>query len=144
MKPAPLVGVGVIVRRGDAVLLGRRLAEPGRGTWQFPGGKLEFGESLFACARRETREESGVTIGDPRQGPTVIDVFRRQRLHAVTIFVIADHRRGTPRALEPTKAEDWRWFPWDALPRPLFKPIRSLLERGFDPNDPLLFARQRE
>ena len=133
MTRAPLVGVGVIVRRGDTVLLGRRLAEPGRGTWQFPGGKLEFGEDLFACARRETREEAGVTIVPRAQGPTVLDLFRRQRLHAVTIFVIADHGRGTPRALEPTKAADWRWFAWDALPRPLFRPIRSLLALGYDP-----------
>ncbi|MBM3523702.1 MAG: NUDIX domain-containing protein [Alphaproteobacteria bacterium] len=135
-RPAPFVGVGVIIRQGDRVLLGRRLCDPGRGTWQFPGGKLEFGESVFACARREAREEAGVTIAPRAQGPTVLDVFTRQRLHAVTIFVIADHRRGTPRALEPEKAEDWRWVAWAALPRPLFAPIRSLLRLGFDLGQP--------
>src|SRR5205085_103309 len=49
----PAVGVSVILLRGGLVLLGQRLASHGAGTWQFPGGHLEFGEAIEDCARRE-------------------------------------------------------------------------------------------
>jgi len=50
--------VAVVVRRGDRYLLGLRPAHKHHGgLWEFPGGKLEPGETLAAAARREVREE---------------------------------------------------------------------------------------
>jgi len=62
MPENPRVGVGVIVTRGDRVLLIRRVGVYGQGTWSTPGGHLEYGESPGACAIRETKEETGVDI----------------------------------------------------------------------------------
>lgn len=47
----PSIGVGVIVRNNDRVLIGRRKNSHGVDTWGFPGGHLEFGESVFDCAK---------------------------------------------------------------------------------------------
>jgi 8-oxo-dGTP diphosphatase len=127
------IGVGVIVRHNNHVLLGRRLAPPGANTWQFPGGKLEFGESIEACAARETLEEAGIVIRPIARGPFTSDVFSAQGPHYVTLFVVADLASGEPRALEPTKCEGWEWHEWDALPRPLFLPIENLLKLNFSP-----------
>jgi 8-oxo-dGTP diphosphatase len=58
------VAVGVLVRAGGDFLLTSR--PPGKvyeGYWEFPGGKLELGESVEAALRRELQEEIGVTIG---------------------------------------------------------------------------------
>jgi 8-oxo-dGTP diphosphatase len=56
------VGVGVVVLRPDGrVLVGRRLAEPGR-PLAIPGGKLDPGESVEACAVRELAEETGIAV----------------------------------------------------------------------------------
>jgi 8-oxo-dGTP diphosphatase len=48
----------------DEVLLLERACEPNRGLWSPPGGKLHQheGESPFACAAREAREELGLTL----------------------------------------------------------------------------------
>ena len=50
---APRAGVGVVITRGDKVLLLPRKNVHGEGTWSTPGGHLEFGETLEACAVRE-------------------------------------------------------------------------------------------
>jgi 8-oxo-dGTP diphosphatase len=125
------IGVGVIVRHEGRVLLGRRLAPPGANTWQFPGGKLEFGETVEACAARETLEEAGIVIGDLARGPYTSDVFGRDEAHYVTLFVVAALISGVPEVREPTKCTHWSWYRWGALPRPLFQPIESLLATGF-------------
>jgi 8-oxo-dGTP diphosphatase len=63
----PLLVLAAVVERDGAFLLTRRLKGTHlAGTWEFPGGKCEPGESHEACLRRELLEELGVdaTIGD--------------------------------------------------------------------------------
>lgn len=127
----PYIGVAVIVVREGRVLLGKRKNSHGSGTWQFPGGHLEYGESIEECARRELQEETGLTIDELRMGPFTNDFFEKERKHYVTLFVIADQARGTPRVMEPDKCERWDWFPWNQLPRPRFLPIVNLLKQNF-------------
>ena len=59
------VGVGaILIDDKQRVFLARRgpLAKNERGTWEFPGGAVEFGETLTEALRREMREEFGVEI----------------------------------------------------------------------------------
>lgn len=58
----PRVGVSVGVWRGGEVLLVERSGDPSGGLWSFPGGHLEWGESLEVAARREVLEETGLRI----------------------------------------------------------------------------------
>lgn len=60
MADFPRIGILALVCRDDRLLLVERGRPPNQGLWGFPGGKLEFGESLAAAARRELREETGI------------------------------------------------------------------------------------
>jgi 8-oxo-dGTP diphosphatase len=57
----PKIAAGILIVRGDRVLLVRRAIEPGLGCWTFPGGHVDRGETLEEAALRETLEECGVT-----------------------------------------------------------------------------------
>lgn len=55
--------VAAVVRRGDAILVSRRHAHAARGgQWEFPGGKVEPGESEPEALRREIAEELGCDV----------------------------------------------------------------------------------
>ena len=57
------VAVGVLVRADDAFLLTSRPdGKAYAGYWEFPGGKLEAGETVEQALRRELQEEIGITI----------------------------------------------------------------------------------
>jgi mutator protein MutT len=80
----PKIAAGILIVRGDRVLLVRRAIEPGLGRWTFPGGHVDRGETLEEAALRETLEECGATadLGDllgafsyPGR-PVVIVVYR--------------------------------------------------------------------
>lgn len=131
----PRVGVGVIVMRRGLVLLGQRKGSHGAGTWALPGGHLEFGETVEECARREVAEETGLELHDITRGPYTTTLFPAEGTHYVTLFALAPSEAGEPQALEPAKCARWQWFPWSALPSPLFEPLRSLQRSGFVPND---------
>ena len=63
-RPVVEVAVGVLIQPDGRFLLTSR--PPGKvyaGYWEFPGGKLEAGESVEMALRRELHEEIGITIG---------------------------------------------------------------------------------
>jgi 8-oxo-dGTP diphosphatase len=129
----PQVGVGAIVIKDGKILLGKRKGSHGAGSWSFPGGHLEFGESVESCARREVLEETGITLKNIRLGPFTNDIFPTEHKHYVTLFVVADYASGDLAIKEPDKCEKWDWFDWNNLPRPLFVPIENLLNQHYRP-----------
>lgn len=133
MTAAPRVGVGILVLQDGLLLLGRRRDAHGAGHWSAPGGKLEFGESIEAGARRELREETGLEAREIELGPYTNDVFADPPAHWLTVFVVARGLVGAPRNVEPDKCEGWAWFRWDAMPEPLFAPLVSLRAIGWRP-----------
>lgn len=130
MSKVVRVGVGVIIKRGNQVLLGERIGAHGANTWATPGGHLEFGESIESCAAREVLEETGLTVVDVKQVGFTNDIFEREDKHYITIFVEARCDEGEAQILEPHKCKQWQWFTWDNLPKPLFIPMVNLIEEN--------------
>lgn len=65
----PLIVTAGVIYEDDAVLIARRTAGALEGLWEFPGGKLERGESPEECLARELREELGLNV-------EIEDIFR--------------------------------------------------------------------
>ncbi|HET7766882.1 MAG TPA: Nudix family hydrolase [Burkholderiales bacterium] len=93
------VAVAVLIRPDGRVLLARRPSgKVYPGYWEFPGGKVESGESVAAALAREIREELGVEV--ERAHPWITRVFvyahATVRLHFHRVYAWT----GEPRALE--------------------------------------------
>jgi len=128
LPPAPRVGVGVIITKGQEVLLLRRKNVHGAGTWSTPGGHLDFGESPAECAIRETREETGLDIETVQFRAITNDVFAAEGRHYITIWMEGRWSAGEPTVAAPYESSEVAWFAWDALPQPLFLPLQHLLD----------------
>jgi 8-oxo-dGTP diphosphatase len=115
------VVVGAAIVRDGRVLAARRSAPPElAGQWEFPGGKVEAGESERAALVRECREELGVDI-EPgeRLAEATIRPGLVLRLYRATLLT------GEPAALQDH--DELRWLgadeldsvPWLPADRPL-------------------------
>lgn len=72
----PLVGVGAVVLKPEAVLLVRRGRPPAMGQWSIPGGAQRVGETAEAGVRRELGEETGLAVGALRLVAHVDSIHR--------------------------------------------------------------------
>ena len=99
-RPRVDVAVGILQRRPDGqVLLAQRPAgKPYAGWWEFPGGKLERGESVEQALARELNEELGILIGlsSPYDAVEYDYPHAQVRLH----FRLITDWQGEPRSRE--------------------------------------------
>ena len=124
--PRPRVGIGILIQNQNGqVLLARRKtgALHGNGEYAFPGGHLEFGETLFEGAKREVKEETGLDVDEFK----LISVNEEMRYlktdnkHYIGLGVWAKYKGGEPQIMEPEKSESWEWFNLDHLPEKMFQ-----------------------
>ena len=119
-------GVAAVVWRDGRYLLGHRAGTHEPGTWGLPGGKLDPGETHFACAVRELAEETGLVGRAVRALDYVDATFGGGDWRTWYVLVEA---AGDPAVLEPTKHAEWRWVDPANLPAPLFAPLAAYLAR---------------
>ncbi len=112
INPRPVAGT-VPVRADGAVLLVRRAIEPRIGTWVFPGGFMDIGESAEEAAARETLEEANLEV----QNLSLLGVYTRTGPGVVVIVYEAE---AVGEATAGDETSEVRWFgaheiPWDEL-----------------------------
>jgi len=83
------VAVGVLIdTEGRFLITSRPAGKVYAGHWEFPGGKVEAGESIEAALRRELHEELGITIGAAQPWRTTLHDYPHAlvRLHFCKVF----------------------------------------------------------
>jgi ADP-ribose pyrophosphatase YjhB (NUDIX family) len=115
----PIVGIGVVVWCRGRVLLIRRGKPPRAGQWSLPGGAQQLGETIEEAARREVREETGVSL-QRCELLTVVDMIDRDNSGAVRYhYTLVDFRAETDDVTLTAgdDADEARWFDPDQLDR---------------------------
>ena len=113
----PVVGVGVVVLRGNDVLLVRRGEPPRKDQWSIPGGKQERGETVRDAAHREIREETGVEIALIGLVDVVDGIRRDETGAAISHYTLIDFAAEwvSGEAVAGDDAAEARWTPLDGL-----------------------------
>lgn len=93
------VAVGILMKPNGDVLLGQRPeGKPYAGYWEFPGGKVDAGESILDALKREFMEELGIEIITAEAWCGVQHVY--EHAHVRLHFYISRAWRGEPQSLE--------------------------------------------
>jgi 8-oxo-dGTP diphosphatase len=111
--PHKIIGVAVIWNDQGQILIDRRRRSGAMGgLWEFPGGKIEKGESVEECIKREINEELGILIEVGKHLITIDHTYTHLR---VTLTVHhCRHLTGVPQPLE---CDEIRWVNLDELDR---------------------------
>jgi ADP-ribose pyrophosphatase YjhB (NUDIX family) len=129
----PWVGVGVVVWRGDDVLLVQRGRPPRQGEWGIPGGAQTLGETVFETAVREVFEETGLLIR-PTAIVTAVDSIWRDEsgaveYHYTIIEVLAEWIEG--EAIPASDIDGARWVrPEDAAQYVRWEATLAVIEQA--------------
>lgn len=107
----PIIGVGVVVWRGDRVLLVKRGKPPRLGQWSIPGGAQHLGETLLEAAAREVMEETGLAISEI-SFLTSVDLIEREadgrvRFHYTLLDFTAEAPAGEAVPSDDAAAVGW-------------------------------------
>ncbi len=127
-----IIGVGVIWNQQQQILIDRRRPTGLLGgLWEFPGGKIEVGETVEDCIKREIWEELGIVIAVGTRLITIEHAYTH--LHVTLIVHHCHYIEGTP---QPIECEEIRWVSLNeidkfAFPEANFQIIAALRQVGY-------------
>ncbi|MGE4482529.1 8-oxo-dGTP diphosphatase MutT [Acidocella sp.] len=127
-----VVAAALIDGQGRVLLARRPEGKKMAGLWEFPGGKLEPGETPEAALARELREELGLETDPKDFAPFVFASHAYDSFHLLMPVFLCRRWRGEPRGREGQKLawvspEDLAEYPMPAADRPLIPMLRDFL-----------------
>lgn len=123
------VVAGTLPIQDGRILLTRRAIHPAYGKWTFPGGYVDWGESVDAAALRETWEETGLTV----ELRGLVGVYSYEKSPVVIVVYEARVRGGTLTLCHENDRLEWvtpAEIPWKELAFPsTVEALRDFLAR---------------
>ncbi|MEL6862041.1 MAG: 8-oxo-dGTP diphosphatase MutT [Pseudomonadota bacterium] len=132
MKVVYVSAAALFNEDGDVLLAQRPPGKSMEGLWEFPGGKIEPGETPEAALVRELEEELAITVSHSDLKPITFASHAYESFHLFMPLYAVRHWIGTPR---PTEGQNLAWvapcdlhtYPAPAADVPLFD---ALVARG--------------
>lgn len=130
LVPHKIIGVAVIWNEQRQILIDRRRPEGAMGgLWEFPGGKIEPGETIEKCIQREIWEELGIEIAVEEHLITINHTYTE--LQVTLVVHHCSHLGGIPQAIE---CAEIRWveiseldnFTFPAANRQIISALREI------------------
>jgi mutator protein MutT len=116
------VAVAIVFRDSKVLITRRKSGGVLGGYWEFPGGKLEGGETLHDCVRRELQEELGILV-QPVISFTPVQYQYPDR-HVTLHAFLCTHESGEPK---PLASDELRWVTSADLQTLAFPPANQQL-----------------
>lgn len=121
----PVVAIALVDRDGRVLLQQRAQGKALAGLWEFPGGKIEAGETPEAALVREIEEELGIAITEACLAPASFASVALEDRHLLLLLFVCRKWRGEPKAVE---ASAIRWLrPVEMHALPMAPADRSLI-----------------
>ncbi|MDR2008339.1 MAG: (deoxy)nucleoside triphosphate pyrophosphohydrolase [Alphaproteobacteria bacterium] len=93
------VSIGILINENQEILVEKNETNPNfKGLWQFPGGKVENGESPIVALQREILEELGVEIDLDSTKKLTFTEYENNDNHYVVLFYVCKKWHGEPYA----------------------------------------------
>ena len=102
-----VIGSGILEKGGKFLLVNAKRGTP-KGLWNNPGGRLDAGESIEECAKREVREETGLNVKIKR----LIAVFIYNDVHK---YIYETEILGGELKIPEEEIKDAKWFTMDEI-----------------------------
>ena len=130
------VAVGILIDDAGRVLVTRRAPNAHQGgLWEFPGGKVEHGETPEQALRRECEEELAITLKVYDLHPITFASHRYENFHLLMPLYAA---RWHEETIQPQEGQKIAWVSFNnlksyAMPPadlPLIKPLQNFIREG--------------
>ena len=133
--PHPLllvVAVALVDPDGRVLIAQRPEGKSMAGLWEFPGGKVEAGETPESALIRELAEELGITVKEPCLAPFTFASHAYETVHLLMPLYVCRRWEGTPMprhhaALKWVRPNQMWDYPMPAADLPLIPMLRDLL-----------------